>query len=115
VAESNGQAQTAGGEGGATRLPLLNEPAPAFHARTTHGERGPRTIAGAGWSLRPPGRLHAGLRQRFIAPSKAYDRFQELGCVCRPIGRQFVRAHRLITNIKDRFGVEVLFSRSSIP
>jgi AhpC/TSA family len=39
VAESNGQAQTAGGQGGATRLPLLNEPAPAFHARTTHGER----------------------------------------------------------------------------
>ena len=40
MAESNGQAQTAGGEGGATRLPLLNEPAPAFHARTTQGERG---------------------------------------------------------------------------
>jgi peroxiredoxin 2/4 len=110
VAESNGQAQTAGGEGGATRLPLLHEPAPAFHARTTQGERGLEDYRGRWLIFSPTGRLHPVCASEFIAFSKAHDRFQELGCDLLGLSVDSLFAHiAWIANIKERFGVEVPF------
>ena len=111
MAESNGQAQTAGGEGGATRLPLLNEPAPAFHARTTHGERGLEDYRGR-WLIffAHPADFTPVCASEFIAFSKAYDRFQELGCDLLGLSVDSLFAHiAWIANIKERFGVEVPF------
>ena len=81
MAGSNGQAQTAGGEGGATRPPLLHEPAPSFHARTTQGDRGLEDYCGR-WLIffAHPADFTPVCASEFIAFSKAYDRFQELGC-----------------------------------
>ena len=105
MAESNGQAQTAGGEGGATRLPLLNEPAPAFHARTTHGERGLEDYRGR-WLIffAHPADFTPVCASEFIAFSKAYDRFQELGCDLLGLSVDSLFAHiAWIANIKERF------------
>ena len=111
MAGSNGQAQTAGGEGGATRLPLLNEPAPAFHARTTHGERGLEDYRGR-WLIffAHPADFTPVCASEFIAFSEAYDRFQELGCDLLGLSVDSLFAHLAwIANIKERFGVEVPF------
>jgi hypothetical protein len=98
-----------GGEGGATRLPLLNEPAPAFHARTTQGERGLEDYRGR-WLIffAHPADFTPVCASEFIAFSKAYDRFQELGCDLLGLSVDSLFAHiAWIANIKERFGVEV--------
>ena len=81
MADSNHQTQTAGAEGGGTRLPLLNEPAPTFHARTTQGERSLEDYRGR-WLIffAHPADFTPVCASEFIAFSKAYDRFQELSC-----------------------------------
>jgi peroxiredoxin 2/4 len=111
VADSNDQAQTAGGEGGAPRLPLLHEPAPAFHARTTQGERGLENYRGR-WLIlfAHPADFTPVCASEFIAFSKAYDRFQALGCDLLGLSVDSLFAHiAWIANIKARFGVEVPF------
>jgi peroxiredoxin (alkyl hydroperoxide reductase subunit C) len=111
VVESNGQARTAGGEGDAARLPLLHEPAPAFHARTTQGERGLGDYRGR-WLIffAHPADFTPVCASEFIAFSKAYDRFQELGCDLLALSVDSLFAHiAWIANIKERFGVEVPF------
>jgi len=111
VAESNGQAQMADGEDGATRLPLLNEPAPTFQARTTQGERGLEDYRGR-WLIffAHPADFTPVCASEFIAFSKAYDRFQQLGCDLLGLSVDSLFAHiAWIANIKERFGVEVPF------
>jgi peroxiredoxin (alkyl hydroperoxide reductase subunit C) len=110
MAESNGRAQT-GLESGGTRLPLLNEPAPAFHARTTQGERDLEDYRGR-WLIffAHPADFTPVCASEFIAFSKAYDRFQELGCELLGLSVDSLFAHiAWIANIKERFGVEVPF------
>jgi len=111
VADSNHQTQTAGVEGGGTRLPLLNEPAPTFHARTTQGERSLEDYRGR-WLIffAHPADFTPVCASEFIAFSKAYDRFQELGCDLLGLSVDSLFAHiAWIANIKERFGVEVPF------
>jgi len=111
VAESNGQAQRTSFESGGARLPLLNEPAPAFHARTTHGERGLEDYRGR-WLIffAHPADFTPVCASEFIAFSKAYDRFQELGCDLLGLSVDSLFAHiAWIANIRERFGVEVPF------
>ena len=111
MAGSNDQAQTAGGEGGATRLPLLHEPAPSFHARTTQGDRGLEDYRGR-WLIffAHPADFTPVCASEFIAFSKVYDRFQELGCDLLGLSVDSLFAHLAwIANIKERFGVEVPF------
>src|SRR6266481_2447819 len=101
----------ADGEDGATRLPLLNEPAPAFQARTTQGERGLEDYRGR-WLIffAHPADFTPVCASEFIAFSKAYDRFQELGCDLLGLSVDSLFAHiAWIANIKERFGVEVPF------
>ena len=112
MAESNGQAASGvGGEGGATRLPLLNEPAPAFRARTTQGERCLEDYRGRWLVLfAHPADFTPVCTSEFIALSKAYDRFQEMGCDLLGLSIDSLFAHiAWITNIQERFGVEVPF------
>jgi peroxiredoxin 2/4 len=112
MAESNGQAASGvGREGGATRLPLLNEPAPAFRARTTRGERCLEDYRGR-WLVffAHPADFTPVCTSEFIALSKAYDRFRELGCDLLGLSIDSLFAHiAWITNIQERFGVEVPF------
>jgi peroxiredoxin 2/4 len=111
VVESNNQGRMAGGEGGAPRLPLLNEPAPAFHARTTQGVRSLEDYRGR-WLVffAHPADFTSVCTSEFIAFSKAYDRFQELGCDLLGLSVDSLFAHiAWIANIKERFGVEVPF------
>jgi peroxiredoxin (alkyl hydroperoxide reductase subunit C) len=111
MAESNGRAQTTSVESGGTRLPLLNEPAPAFHARTTQGERDLEDYRGR-WLIffAHPADFTPVCASEFIAFSKAYDRFQELGCDLLGLSVDSLFAHiAWIANIKERFGVEVPF------
>jgi peroxiredoxin (alkyl hydroperoxide reductase subunit C) len=111
VAESNGQAQRTSFESGGARLPLLNEPAPAFHARTTQGERDLEDYRGR-WLLffAHPADFTPVCASEFIAFSKAYDRFQELSCDLLGLSVDSLFAHiAWIANIRERFGVEVPF------
>jgi peroxiredoxin (alkyl hydroperoxide reductase subunit C) len=110
VAESNGQALTTGAESG-TRLPLLSEPAPAFHARTTQGERGLEDYRGR-WLIffAHPADFTPVCASEFIAFSKAYELFQKLSCDLLGLSVDSLFAHiAWIANIKERFGVEVPF------
>jgi peroxiredoxin (alkyl hydroperoxide reductase subunit C) len=111
VAELNGQALAAGSAGGATRPPMLNEPAPAFHARTTQGERALADYRGR-WLVffAHPADFTPVCASEFIAFSKAYDRFQELGCDLLGLSVDSLFAHiAWIANIRERFDVEVPF------
>jgi peroxiredoxin 2/4 len=111
VAELNGQVQTSGGESAATRLPLLQEPAPAFHARTTQGERSLEDYRGR-WLIffAHPADFTPVCASEFVAFSKAYDQFQELGCDLLGLSVDSLFAHIAWTrNIQERFGVEVPF------
>ena len=110
MAESNGQALTTSAESG-TWLPLLSEPAPAFHARTTQGERGLEDYRGR-WLIffAHPADFNPVCASEFIAFSKAYDLFQKLGCDLLGLSVDSLFAHiAWIANIKERFGVEVPF------
>src|SRR3982075_2434343 len=101
----------ADGEDGATRLPLLNEPAPTFQARTTQGERSLEDYRGR-WLLffAHPADFTPVCASEFIAFSKAYDRFQELSCDLLGLSVDSLFAHiAWIANIRERFGVEVPF------
>ena len=111
MTESNDQAQTAGAGGGTTRLPLLNEPAPPFHARSTLGERSLEDYRGR-WLIffAHPADFTPVCASEFIAFSRAYDRFQELGCDLLGLSVDSLFAHiAWIVNIRERFGVEVPF------
>src|SRR5271168_1748399 len=109
--ESSGQTKTTNGEGAAARLPLLNEPAPAFRARTTQGERSLEDYRGR-WLVffAHPADFTAVCTSEFIAFAKAYDRFQALGCDLLGLSVDSLFAHiAWVSNIKERFGIEIPF------
>src|SRR5258708_2274934 len=111
MTEQNPENQAIGGDRGVARLPLLNEPAPAFHARTTQGERNLEDYRGR-WLLffAHPADFTPVCASEFIAFSKAYDRFQELSCDLLGLSVDSLFAHiAWIANIRERFGVEVPF------
>jgi peroxiredoxin (alkyl hydroperoxide reductase subunit C) len=97
--------------GGAGRPPLLGEPAPLFHARTTQGDRGLEDYRGR-WLVffAHPADFTPVCASEFIAFSKAYDRFQALGCDLLGLSVDSLFAHiAWVANIKERFGVAVPF------
>jgi peroxiredoxin (alkyl hydroperoxide reductase subunit C) len=111
MTEPNAENQATGGDRGAARPPLLHEPAPAFHARTTQGERSLEDYRGR-WLIffAHPADFTPVCASEFIAFSKAYDRFQELDCDLLGLSVDSLFAHiAWIENIKERFGVEVPF------
>jgi peroxiredoxin (alkyl hydroperoxide reductase subunit C) len=111
MAEVNAEDQTTGGDRGIARTPLLHEAAPAFRARTTHGERSLEDYRGR-WRIffAHPADFTPVCASEFIAFSKAYSRFQELGCDLLGLSVDRLFAHiAWVANIKERFGVEVPF------
>jgi peroxiredoxin (alkyl hydroperoxide reductase subunit C) len=107
----------AGATDGLIRQPLLGEPAPAFHARTTQGERRLEDYRGR-WLVffAHPADFTPVCTSEFIAFSKAYDRFQALGCDLLGLSVDSLFAHiAWIANIKDRFDVEVPFPIAEDP
>ena len=111
MTEPNAENQPTSGDRGMARAPLLHEPAPAFHARTTQGERSLEDYRGR-WLIffAHPADFTPVCASEFIAFSKAYDRFQELGCDLLGLSVDSLFAHiAWVANIKERFGVEVPF------
>jgi peroxiredoxin 2/4 len=111
MTEPNAENQEIGGDRGMARPPLLHEPAPAFHARTTQGERSLEDYRGR-WLIffAHPADFTPVCASEFIAFSKAYDRFQELDCDLLGLSVDSLFAHiAWVANIKERFGVEVPF------
>jgi peroxiredoxin (alkyl hydroperoxide reductase subunit C) len=111
MAESRDEAPREAVASPAARPPLLNEPAPAFHARTTQGERSLEDYRGR-WLIffAHPADFTPVCTSEFMAFSKAYERFRKLGCDLLGLSVDSLFAHiAWIANIKERFGVTVTF------
>lgn len=91
--------------------PMLDAPAPSFHARTTHGERRLEDYRGR-WLLlfAHPADFTPVCTSEFIAFSKAYPQFQELDCDLLGLSIDSLFAHiAWVESIRTRFDTEVPF------
>lgn len=92
-------------------LPRINEPAPAFRAMTTHGERALSDYAGK-WLIlfSHPADFTPVCTTEFIGFAKAADRFAALNCDLLGLSIDSIYAHiAWVRSIKDNFGVEIPF------
>jgi peroxiredoxin (alkyl hydroperoxide reductase subunit C) len=95
----------------AFRLPRLNEPAPDFHVRTTHGERQLSDYEGR-WLIlfSHPADFTPVCTTEFIAFAKSYPQFQALDCDLLGLSIDSTFSHLAwIRNIKEKFDVEIPF------
>lgn len=91
--------------------PLLHDPAPDFHARTTMGDRSLADYRGQ-WLLlfSHPADFTPVCTSEFIAFSKAAERFEELGCALLALSVDSLFSHfAWIRSIHTQFGVKVPF------
>ncbi|MDJ0391129.1 peroxiredoxin [Roseomonas sp. E05] len=91
--------------------PLLHDPAPDFHARTTMGDRSLADYRG-GWLLlfSHPADFTPVCTSEFIAFSRAADRFEALGCALLALSVDSLFSHfAWIRSIHAQFGVKVPF------
>lgn len=91
--------------------PLLHDPAPDFHARTTMGDRSLADYRGR-WLLlfSHPADFTPVCTSEFIAFSKAADRFEEMGCSLLALSVDSLFSHfAWIRSIHAQFGVKVTF------
>jgi peroxiredoxin (alkyl hydroperoxide reductase subunit C) len=93
------------------RLPRINEPAPEFTARTTHGPRSLEDYRGKWLVLfSHPADFTPVCTTEFIAFARAYDRFRALGCELLGLSIDSTYSHLAwVRNIKEKFGVEIPF------
>jgi peroxiredoxin 2/4 len=94
-----------------TQLPRLNEPAPAFKARTTHGERSLADYKGK-WLLlfSHPSDFTPVCTTEFMAFARHYEKFQEKNCDLLGLSIDSRFAHiAWVRNIKEKFGVDIQF------
>jgi peroxiredoxin (alkyl hydroperoxide reductase subunit C) len=93
------------------RLPRLNEPAPDFQAKTTHGVRKLEDYKGKWLVLfSHPADFTPVCTTEFIAFAKAYPEFQKLNCELLGLSIDSHYAHiAWVRNIKEKFGVEIPF------
>ena len=92
-------------------MPRLNEPAPAFEAKTTHGAKRLKDYAGR-WLIlfSHPADFTPVCTTEFIEFAKAHDEFPALGCALLGLSIDSTFAHiAWVRNIKERFGVEIPF------
>lgn len=92
-------------------LPRLNEPAPDFHVRTTHGEKRLSDYEGR-WLLlfSHPADFTPVCTTEFIAFAKAYPQFQELDCELLGLSIDSTFSHLAwVRNIQEKFGIEIPF------
>lgn len=94
-----------------TSLPRLNEPAPDFSARTTHGPRALRDYRGK-WLIlfSHPADFTPVCTSEMVAFARAHDRFRALGCELLGLSIDSNYSHLAwIRNIREHFGVDVPF------
>ena len=92
-------------------LPLLHEPAPEFHARTTVGERALADYRDR-WLIffAHPADFTPVCTSEFIAFAEAYGRFQAIGCDLLGLSVDSLFAHiAWLDSIERSFGVRVPF------
>ncbi len=93
------------------KLPRINEPAPDFTAKTTHGPRSLQDYRGK-WLIlfSHPADFTPVCTTEFLAFAKYYQRFQKLGCELLGLSIDSTYSHLAwIRNIKEKFGVEIPF------
>ncbi|MDM7457197.1 MAG: peroxiredoxin [Tepidimonas sp.] len=92
-------------------LPRLNEPAPAFRAKTTHGERSLADYKGK-WLIlfSHPADFTPVCTTEFIAFAKAADTFKAMNCELLGLSIDSLFSHLAWTrNIQEKFGVTIPF------
>lgn len=94
-----------------TAFPRLNEPAPDFEAKTTHGMKKLSDYKGRWLVLfSHPSDFTPVCTTEFIAFAKAYEDFQALNCDLLGLSIDSVFSHLAwVRNIKDKFGVDIPF------
>jgi len=93
------------------RMPRLNEPAPDFHAPTTHGEKRLADYKGH-WLIlfSHPADFTPVCTTEFIAFAKAWPQFQELKCELLGLSIDSTFSHvAWARNIQEKFGIEIPF------
>lgn len=92
-------------------MPRINEPAPAFKARTTHGERTLADYKG-NWLVlfSHPADFTPVCTTEFMGFAKAADRFKALNCELLGLSIDSVHSHiAWMRSIEEKFGVEIPF------
>ncbi len=92
-------------------FPHLNEPAPDFNAKTTHGDRRLADYKGR-WLIlfSHPADFTPVCTTEFIAFAKAHDTFQSMNCELLGLSIDSLFSHLAWTrNIKEKFGVTIPF------
>ncbi|WP_016747694.1 peroxiredoxin [Rhizorhabdus wittichii] len=95
----------------APSMPRINEPAPAFKAKTTHGERSLDDYKGKWLGLfSPPAGFTPVCTTEFMGFAKAADRFKALNCELLGLSIDSVHSHiAWMRSIEEKFGVEITF------
>lgn len=95
----------------APSMPRINEPAPAFKAKTTHGERSLDDYKGKWLVLfSHPADFTPVCTTEFMGFAKAADRFQALNCELLGLSIDSVHSHiAWMRSIEEKFGVEITF------
>jgi peroxiredoxin 2/4 len=104
IMENEQQTQLAG-------LPRLNEQAPTFKAKTTHGERSLADYKGK-WLIlfSHPADFTPVCTTEFMAFARHYDQFQAKNCELLGLSIDSNYAHiAWVRNIKEKFGVDIQF------
>lgn len=92
-------------------LPRLNEPAPDFEVKTTHGKRKLSDYKGK-WLIlfSHPGDFTPVCTTEFIAFAKAYPEFQKLNCELLGLSIDSTYSHiAWVRNIKQNFKIDIPF------
>jgi peroxiredoxin 2/4 len=93
------------------RIPRINEPAPDFSAKTTHGPRSLADYRGK-WLIlfSHPADFTPVCTTEFLAFAASYERFRKLDCELLGLSIDSTYSHLAwIRNIKEKFGVEIPF------
>ena len=98
-------------EQAALTMPRINEPAPAFKAKTTHGERSLDDYKGKWLVLfSHPADFTPVCTTEFIGFAKAAGRFKALNCELLGLSIDSVHSHiAWMRSIEEKFGVEIPF------
>ena len=92
-------------------LPRINEPAPAFNVKTTHGERSLADYKGK-WLIlfSHPADFTPVCTTEFIGFAKAADQFKAMNCGLLGLSIDSIYSHLAwMQSIKNNFGVEIPF------
>ncbi|QTH24813.1 peroxiredoxin (plasmid) [Rhizorhabdus wittichii] len=95
----------------APSMPRINEPAPAFKAKTTHGERSLDDYKGKWLVLfSHPADFTPVCTTEFMGFAKAADRFKALNCELLGLSIDSVHSHiAWMRSIEEKFGIEITF------